>query len=127
VAPYGAPEVWGVVPEGATASPLTADIYSFGCFAYEVLTGETLFDGQSDVSLVSAHLMHDGLPPKVRRLTSGRLASLGMFLFQCLRHNPEHRMNASALRAELRRVAPELARVRWPVATETAAAPAARS
>ncbi|UQA57387.1 serine/threonine-protein kinase [Polyangium aurulentum] len=124
-APYGAPEVWGVMPEGAGASALTADIYSFGCFAFEVLTGETLFDGPSDVAMISAHLMHDGLPQKVRRLTTGRLASLGMFLFQCLRHNPEHRMTAGALRAELRRIAPELARVRWPVGVEAPAAPTA--
>ncbi|MRG96036.1 serine/threonine-protein kinase [Polyangium spumosum] len=113
---YGAPEVWGIVPEGATATPLTADIYSFGCLAYEALTGDTLFDGPSDVALISAHLTHDGLPPKVRRLSQGRLASVGMFLFQCLRHNPEQRMTATSLRAELRRIAPELLRLRWPIA-----------
>ncbi|TKD05274.1 serine/threonine-protein kinase [Polyangium fumosum] len=113
---YGAPEVWDVVPEGATATPLTADIYSFGCLAYEALTGDTLFDGPSDVALISAHLTHDGLPPKIRRLSQGRLASVGMFLFQCLRHNPEQRMTATSLRAELRRIAPEILRLRWPIA-----------
>ena len=65
--------------------------------------------------MISAHLTHDGMPPKVRRLSAGRLASVGMFLFQCLRHNPEHRSSATALRAELRRIAPELLRLRWPI------------
>src|SRR5262249_44963779 len=28
---YGAPEVWGVVPEGGAPTPLAADVYGFGC------------------------------------------------------------------------------------------------
>ena len=45
-----------------------ADVYSFGCLAFEVLTGETLFDAPNEVALISAHLMHDGLPPPLKRL-----------------------------------------------------------
>ncbi len=64
-ASYGAPEVWGIVPEGAPPTPMAADVYSFGCLAYEVLTGETLFDAPNEVALISAHLMHDGVPAPV--------------------------------------------------------------
>ncbi|HMY18759.1 MAG TPA: hypothetical protein PKA58_20670, partial [Polyangium sp.] len=58
------------------------------------------------------------LPPKIRRITNGRLASLGMFLYQCLRHNPNDRTSASGLRAVLRRIIPELKRTTWPIIVE---------
>ena len=37
---YGAPEIWLGEPENA--SPLPADIYAFGCVAFEVLTAGAL-------------------------------------------------------------------------------------
>ncbi len=119
-AAYGAPEVWGAAPDGAIATPLTADIYSFGCLAYEILSGNMLFDASSDAAMITVHVSHDGLPPKIRRITNGRLASLGMFLFQCLRHNPNDRTNATGLRAILRRIVPELRRCTWPIIDEEA-------
>ena len=101
---YGAPEVWGALTPDANATPMTADVYSFGCMAYEVLTGETLFDGPNEVALISAHLTHDGMPPGVKRMaTDVDREPLGMFLFHCLRHRPSDRMTVSALRGELRR------------------------
>ncbi|MBK9259676.1 MAG: serine/threonine protein kinase [Polyangiaceae bacterium] len=117
-AAYGAPEVWGAAPDGAVATPMTADIYSFGCLAYEILSGNMLFDASSDAAMITVHVSHDGLPQKIRRITSGRLASLGMFLFQCLRHNPNDRTSATGLRAVLRRIAPELQRCTWPIIEE---------
>ena len=113
---YGAPEIWGIVAEGAKPTPLTADVYSFGCLAYEVLTGRTLFDAPSEVALVSAHLTHDGLPPPVKRLSADpALEALAMLLFQCLRHDPRDRAEVPTLRAELRRITPILHALRWPV------------
>lgn len=117
-AAYGAPEIWGAAPDGAIATPMTADIYSFGCLAYEILSGNMLFDASSDAAMITVHVSHDGLPPKIRRITNGKLASLGMFLFQCLRHNPNDRTPASGLRAILRRIAPEMRRSTWPVIVE---------
>lgn len=117
-AAYGAPEVWGAAPEGGVATPMTADIYSFGCLAYEILSGNTLFDASSDAAMITVHVSHDGLPPKIRRITNGKLASVGMFLFQCLRNNPSDRTDATGLRAILRRIAPEVRRTTWPIIVE---------
>jgi hypothetical protein len=116
---YGSPEVWGVIPHGAAASPMTADVYSFGCLAYEVITGETLFDAATSVALVTAHVTHDGLPPAIRLLWERPdTAVLATYLYNCLRHNPSDRLSVKALRAELKRITPELSRLKWPVVIE---------
>ncbi|MCC6552159.1 MAG: serine/threonine protein kinase [Polyangiaceae bacterium] len=113
---YGSPEVWGVVPEGVTASPLTADVYSFGCLAFEILTARTLFDAPSDVALISAHISHDGLPPPVKRLAGNpRTAEVAAFLFACLRHSPRDRATVPSLREALARLAGLIADQRWPL------------
>jgi serine/threonine protein kinase len=115
---YGAPEVWGVVPEGVTATPLTADVYSFGCLAYEILTSRTLFDAPSDVALISGHISHDGLPPPVKRLAGNqRTAEVAAFLFACLRHSPRDRASASSLRDALARLTGQIVDLRWPLDT----------
>ncbi len=113
---YCSPEVWGVLPKGGTPSAMTADVYSFGCLAYEVVTTRTLFGGMTDAALISAHLTHDGVPPPVRRLAENRAsASLAAFLVCCLRQNPSQRATVTELRAELRARAPEMARLPWPI------------
>ncbi|MGZ3456818.1 MAG: protein kinase domain-containing protein, partial [Polyangiales bacterium] len=69
--PYGAPEVWGVIPEDfqGEPSPMAANVYAFGALAFETLTGQTLFDGSTEVAIVSKHLVHDGHPPELDRLS----------------------------------------------------------
>jgi serine/threonine protein kinase len=113
---YGAPEVWGIVPEGAKPTPMAADVYSFGCIAYEVLTGETLFDAPNEVALISAHLTHDGSPPAIKRLAE-RPATAGVasVLRRCLRKDPRQRASAAQIRDELRAVAASLGGRSWPV------------
>jgi hypothetical protein len=114
---YGAPEVWGIVPEGVTPTPMAADIYSFGCLAYEVLTGETLFDAPNEVALISAHLMHDGLPPAVKKLSErAPTAPIGMMLRRCLRKDPTKRGSAAEMREELAKAAKGIGGRSWPVA-----------
>ncbi|WP_437681350.1 protein kinase domain-containing protein [Sorangium sp. So ce131] len=113
---YGAPEIWGVLPQGAVPTPLTADIYSFGCLAYEVLTGKTLFDAPTEVALITAHVTHDGLPAPLKRLADNpRTADIAGFLFACLRHDPRARATASSLREMLLRLTGQLADLRWPL------------
>ena len=113
---YGAPEVWGIVPEGVTPTPMAADVYGFGCLAYEVLTGETLFDAPNEVALISAHLTHDGAPPGVKKLAD-RPATAGVaaVLRRCLRMDPRARGSAAEIREELKKAAPALAGRSWPL------------
>jgi hypothetical protein len=113
---YGAPEVWGIVPEGVAPTPMAADVYGFGCLAYEVLTGETLFDAPNEVALISAHLTHDGLPPPVKRLIERpATAGLASVLRHCLRKDPRVRGSAALIRQEVHAVATALSSRSWPV------------
>ena len=108
--------MWGISPEGVTPTPLTADLYSFGCFAFEVLTGETLFDAPNEVALISAHLTHDGLPAPLRRLRDDRKgAMVADVLRRCLRKSPRDRATAGEMRVELRALATELGDGPWPL------------
>jgi hypothetical protein len=113
---FGAPEVWLAEPNALTGSPMPADLYAFGCLAYEVLTGKALFDAPSEVELISAHLAHDGFPPGVRALTTNAaMEPLAMLLFDCLRHDPAKRPTAAKVRADLRALSGRLSGLRWPL------------
>jgi serine/threonine protein kinase len=114
--PYGAPEVWGVVPNGVRATPMTADVYAFGCLAFEALTGRTLFAADSEAAQIGMHLTHDGQPPAVLTLSQRPgLGALGSFLRACLRRSPKDRPTATELRAELAPLRTQLARHPWPL------------
>jgi serine/threonine protein kinase len=114
--PYGAPEVWGAIDGEMEVSPAKADIYAFGCVAFETLMGRALFDASSEMALISMHVAHDGDPPALRAL-SGRRAMRPVveFLASALRREPKRRLTASALRRDLSRLAPLLAGSPWPL------------
>ena len=115
--PYGAPEVWGVLPEGYVPSPVHADIYSFGCVAFEMLTGKVLFDAPNEVAQISMHLTHDGFPPQVRALIANpEIAPLAEVLAATLRRDPRQRPSAEALRRDIRSVISMVEDVEWPAA-----------
>jgi hypothetical protein len=118
-ASYGAPEIWVDPAKLGSVSALPADIYSFGCFAYEVLTTTTLFDAPNEVALIAAHMMHDGNSKPIRKL-SERPGTVGLarFLSRCLRRRPEDRATATELRIDLRKIAGGLAAVDWPIAVD---------
>jgi catechol 2,3-dioxygenase-like lactoylglutathione lyase family enzyme len=114
-ASYGAPEVWGHDESGkARAQP--ADVYAFGCLAYELLTGETLFEENNDMATLHAHLQHDGWPEKVGRLTTDpRTQGLAELIRRSIRRNADDRENISSIRAALGRLRPGLATLQWPI------------
>jgi hypothetical protein len=112
---YGAPEVWGTL-EGSEPSPPKADVYAFGCVAFEMLTGRVLFDADSEMTQISLHVAHDGFPPPLKALAKRpALAPLAEILFATLRRNPADRPSAEAVRRELTRITPALARLPWPI------------
>ncbi len=111
--PYGAPEVWAGNPG---AGPLAADVYAFGCVAYEALTGDVLFRADSELTQIAMHLAHDGFPDKLRALAQKpALQPLAELLFATLRRDPTKRPSVPQVRGELRRVAPAIAGAAWPL------------
>jgi hypothetical protein len=113
---YGAPEVWGKMPEGWEQHPMGADVYAFACLAYEVLTGSRLFAGATERGVIQAHLAHDGYPSKLQLwMQEPQLTGLCQLLASALRQHPDARITAQELRDGLRALAPELAGLRWPL------------
>jgi hypothetical protein len=115
-APYGAPEVWGILSDGPPPGPLQADVYGFGCVAFEMMTRRVLFDAPNEMACMAAHITHDGLPEPVLRMTKDpRFAPLGNMLYHCLRRDPRQRPGIAAVRTELSRITPEMSRLAWPL------------
>jgi hypothetical protein len=113
---YGAPEVWSSLPPDAQTRPMPTDVYAFACLAFEVLTAETLFDGQTAVAIVTEHLGHDGIPEGVERLRDdAALGPLVDVLARGLRRDAAARASIDELRAELAGLAPSLSAMEWPL------------
>jgi len=115
--PYGAPEVWGVVPDKFSPLPPMADVYAFGCLAYEALTGKVLFAADSEIAQISLHLAHDGLPAPLKAFGArDELAPLSEMLFATLRRDPRSRPTVTRLRRELASITPRMTHLSWPIA-----------
>ena len=87
-------------PEQLSGKPLTpaADVFSFGCIAYEMLLARKPFDGESSIEMIASILRDDpfahapGIAPELRAL-----------LGRCLAKRPEERFqNGAELGAALR-------------------------
>jgi len=114
---YGAPEVWGALDGVVEPSPSKADIYAFGCVAFETLTGRVLFESESEMAQIAMHVAHDGLPPQLKALTKRpELALLVELLFATLRRDPAERPTATVVKTKLTRLSGALASLPWPIA-----------
>ncbi|MBZ0115644.1 MAG: protein kinase, partial [Sandaracinaceae bacterium] len=116
-ASYGAPEIWGLVPKGVTPEPMAADVYAFGCVAFEILTGRELVHGPSEVSVITAHLSHDGgdLDGLQWLAADPELTQLAKVLGAALRQDPRRRAPIAELRVELAACGKSLASRSWPL------------
>jgi serine/threonine-protein kinase len=86
-----------MAPEQAAGDPATdhrADIYSFGCLAYEMLAGRPPFTATSPQRLLAAHMGET--PEPLASLRPETPASLAALVEQCLEKDPDKRP-ASAL------------------------------
>ncbi len=91
-----------VAPEQAEGQAVDAraDIFSFGCVLFEMLTGHQAFEGKSPMSVV-AKILHQE-PPAVGALVHGLDPRLAEIVARCLRKNPSERFQTvSELRARL--------------------------
>lgn len=79
-------------PEQAVGDPATdhrADIYSFGCMAYELLAGHPPFAGKLPHQLFLAHATES--PPDIRSARPDCPPPLAALVMQCLEKDPAHR------------------------------------
>jgi eukaryotic-like serine/threonine-protein kinase len=81
-----------MAPEMATGDSLDGrlDLYSLGCVAYFLLTGEMVFDVDNALAMISRHLQTEPIPPSIR---SGRPIpeQLEDIVLACLAKNPGDR------------------------------------
>jgi len=114
--PYGAPEIWGLLPEGVIPAPMAADVYALGCVAYEVMLGRALFEASSEMAMIAAHISHDGEPPLVQQLSAKTTTRpFAEWLMRCLRQDPRQRGSVTELRQGLRQVGLALSGLSWPL------------
>ena len=113
---YGAPEIWDSQAYDELPGPGPADVYAFGCLIFEVLTNLTLFDGPTPMSMISAHVSHDGRPPGVKALVGDpNTRTIGLLLESMLRRSPGERTTVTASRIALRELRDRHASSPWPI------------
>ena len=86
-----------MAPEQAAGDPSTdhrADLYAFGCMAYEMLTGAPPFVGKSPHRLLAAHMGEIPEPVTARRPDTPPL--LAELVMKCLEKEPENRPASAA-------------------------------
>lgn len=98
---YMAPEM---ISNSATIDT-RADIYSLGCVAYWLMTGQLLFDGGTALATAIAHMKDEPIPPS-QRTELPIPADLEALIMRCLAKNPDERpVSAYELLVELERCA----------------------
>ena len=81
-----------MAPEQIAADPAVdnrADIYAFGCVAYEVFTGSAPFADRSPQQLYAAHLMHKPAPLRDRRPDCPE--EIGALVMKCMEKEADDR------------------------------------
>ena len=92
----GTPEY--MAPEQALGEPDVdhrADLYAFGCLAYELLTGKSPFAGRTQMKLIAAHLTE--VPVSVASARADIPRSLAAIVMQCLEKDSASRPGSAAV------------------------------
>jgi eukaryotic-like serine/threonine-protein kinase len=93
-----------------------ADVYAYSCLAYEVLTGDTLFDAPGEIATINLHLAHDGYPEKLLALRENpQLETMCDLIANGLRQHPGDRIGVRDMREGFRELAPALVEMPWPL------------
>jgi tetratricopeptide (TPR) repeat protein len=85
-----------MAPEQAAADPNTdarADLYSFGCLAYELLSGRPPFVGLPPQKLLAAHMSER--PQNIAELRRDTPPLLAELVMHCLEKDPEQRPSSA--------------------------------
>ena len=86
-----------MAPEQAAGDPATnhrADLYSFGCMAYELLTGQPPFAGLTPHKLFAAHMGQK--PLHVAQIRPDTPPALADVVMQCLEKEPDNRPQSAS-------------------------------
>jgi serine/threonine-protein kinase len=84
---------------GAGGVEARSDLYSLGCVAYWLLTGELVFAGRSAMEMVAAHLRDS--PPRPSEVVEGTIdPQLEALVMQCLAKQPDDRPSSARVLAE---------------------------
>jgi serine/threonine protein kinase len=106
--------------QGAEPDP-RSDLYSLGVALYEMVTGRRPFQGDSDYSIMAAHLQQT--PPPPMEIVPGVPGALSDIIVMAMAKDPASRFqSAEAFRAALKAAAPDAA-APVGVATHTMIAP----
>ena len=119
---HGAPEIWRDDLDDRTLAQLdarAADVYAFATVAFQILTSEPLFSGDTAVQLIKAHRSHDGDSGRIKALARFNLYTpLANALASGLRQNPDDRVSIAELRQRLAQSTPRLLDLEWPLVVE---------
>lgn len=112
---YGAAEVW--MENAGTTEPFPTDVYAAACVAYEVLTNSVLMSGDALQKVIDRHFASQPAADTLAKLDrTPHLAPLAELLRAAVSRDPKRRPTAARLRAGFAAIAPDLRRLRWPIA-----------
>lgn len=114
---YGAREVWIEPTPGKPIEPFSADVYAAACVAFEVLTNSVLIRGNSVMEVIDQHFLESpGAPVLAQLAKDPKLSPLVDLLRAAVSRDPKKRPTAARLRAGFAAIAPDLAKLAWPIA-----------